>query len=271
MPSVSTGSRKIKSVKTYKDHVTIAFFKGENIKISKEAFISSYLYEGKTISAKEISKLLEITAMSELLAYALKIVSKKRFSEKAMLDKLLKKENNFCAAKNVINKLKENGLLDDKAYMEDLIAWDHQRNFGKNKIINHLKDKGVPDSLISKANFPSSLERKKASNLVPKLEKKYQKYAYENKKRHVYQALVRQGFDLATAKEASDEVKKSFDKKEKEILEKDYQKIKNRYMKKYHGYELKQKIYGALVNKGYKYQEIKTVLEDYSDENDSGF
>lgn len=271
MPSVSSGSRKIKSVKTYKDHVTLSFFKGERIRISKEAFISSYLYEGKTISSKEISKLLEITAMSELLGYALQIVNKRRLSEKMMFEKLLKKEDNYQIAKSVINKLKETGLLNDQAYMEDLVAYDHQRCFGKNKIINHLKEKGVPDSLINKASFSSSLERKKAKTLVPKLEKKYQKYAYENKKRHIYQALIRQGFDLSIAKEASDDTKKSFDKKEIEILKKDYQKIKSRYERKYRGYELKQKIYGALVTKGYKYQEIKTVLEDFNDENDSGF
>ena len=166
MPSVSTGSRKIKSLKVYKDHVTLTFFKGESLKISKEAFVSSYLYEGKSLSSKEINKLKEITAMSELLNYALKIVSKKHLSEKAMLDKLLQKENNFCAAKNVINKLKENDLLNDKAYMEDLIILDNERNFGKNKIINHLKDKGLPDALISKASFSESLERKKAKTLL---------------------------------------------------------------------------------------------------------
>ena len=58
-------------------------------------------------------------------------------------------------------------------------------------------------------------------------------------------------------------VKKGSPKIEKEILKKDYQKIKARYIKKYQGYELKQKIYSALALKGYKYDEIQSVLEDY--------
>ena len=270
MPSVNTG-KKIKNIRVCKEHVALTFYQGEKLKISKEAFLSSYLYEGKSLSQKEITRLLEITAMSALLEYALSIVSKKHLSEKMMLEKLLKKENNFCAAKNVINKLKENDLLDDKAYMEDLIAWDNERNFGKNKIIKHLKEKGIPESLINKASFPEAVERRKAKNLVPKYEKKYSKYAFENKKKHIYQALLGQGFSNGVAKEAIEATKKGTNKVEKDILKKDYLKIKERYAKKYQGYELKQKIYGALTLKGYKYPEIQEVLEDFNDENDSGF
>ena len=144
MPSVNTGSRKIKNIKMYKDHVTLSFFKGEPLKISKEAFVSSYLYAGKNLSSKDIANLEEITAMTNLLNYALQIVSKKHLSEKEMLEKLLKKEDNYVAAKKVITRLKENDLLDDKAFMQDLIAWDNERNFGQNKIVKHLKDKGIP-------------------------------------------------------------------------------------------------------------------------------
>lgn len=271
MPSVNTGSRKIKGIKLYKDHVTLSFFKGEPLKISKEAFVSSYLYAGKNLSSKEIASLEEITAMSTLLNYALQIVSKKHLSEKEMLEKLMKKEDNYAAAKKVITKLKENDLLDDKAFMQDLIAWDNERNFGQNKIVKHLKDKGIPDALINKVNFPQNVERKKAKALLDKLDRKYAKYAYESKKKHVYQALVAQGYNHDVAREVTNDLKRKNDKVEQSLLTRDYEKIKSRYEKKYEGYQLKQKIYAALVNKGYKYQEIKKVLEDFTYEDDSGF
>lgn len=261
MPSASSGKKKIKDIKIYKDHVTLSFFKGEPLKVSKEAFVSAYLYAGKELSSKEISKLEEITAMSTLLNYALSLVSKKHYSEKEMLEKLLKKENNFPAAKNVINKLKENDLLDDKAFMYDLIAWDNERCFGVNKIIKHLKDKGIPDSLINKVSFPISTERKKAKSLLDKLEKKYERYNNTSKKQHVYQALIAQGYMIDVAKEVSSEVKVSNDKKEISKLNRDFEKTKARYQKKYEGYQLQQKIYTYLLNKGYRYQDIKKVLE----------
>ena len=271
MPSVSAGKYRIKTIKVYKDHVTLSFLKREKLQISKEAYLSSYLYEGKSISNKEIEKLEEITASSKLLNYALSLVNKRRYSERKMYDKLKAKEEDKKAIWAVINKLKSNGLLDDEAYMLDLIKWDDQRKFGKSKIIKHLKDQGIPDNIISKAKFSSSNELKKAKVLLPKLDKKYSRYAYESKKKHIYQAYLSQGFNHDIAREVVNDLKKQNNKVEQDLLKKDYEKIKNRYEKKYEGYQLKQKIYAALINKGYKYQEIRKILEDFTYEDDSGF
>ena len=268
MPSVNTGKKTIKSIKVYKDHVTLTFLRHDNIQISKEAFLSAYLYEGKVISQKEINKLLEITALSTLLNYSLSLISKRHYSERKLIEKLKAKDDNWSAIKGVIAKLKENDLLDDKALMEDLIVWDDERKFGKNKIIKHLKDQGIPDNIIAKAHFSHSNELKKAKGLLPKLEKKYAKYAYENKKKHIFNALIGQGYEIDVARQVIGDTKKDNPKKEKEKLTNDYLKIKHRYQNKYDGYELKKRIYVALVNKGYKHSEIKVVLEDYQDEND---
>lgn len=267
MPSVNAGKNTIKSIKVYKDHVTLHFLKREKLEISKEAYLTSYLYEGKNLSKKEIDELLEVTALSKLLNYALSLVSKRHYSERKMYEKLKAKEDNKKAIFTVIDKLKENDLLDDKAYMMDLIIWDDERKFGKNKIIKHLKEQGIKDELISKARFSSSNELKKAKALLPKLDKKYSRYAYEIKKKHIFDALINQGYEMDVARQVVGEAKKDQPKKEKEKLKNDYLKIKRRYENKYEGYELKKRIYAALVNKGYKHSEIKNVLEDYDNEN----
>ena len=267
MPSVNTGKHVIKSIKVYKDHVTISFLR-DKIQVSKEAYLSTYLYIGKNLTKKEIDKLLEITAFSALLNYALGAINKKRYSERKMFEKLKAKEDNKQAIFAVINKLKASGLLNDKELMDDLIAYDHERLFGKNKILKHLKEQGITDELINKAVFSHSQELKKAKGLIPKLDKKYSRYGSENRKKHVYQALLVQGFDSDIAKEAVNLIKEDKPQVEKEKLKRDYQKIKNRYMNKYEGYELKQKIYAALANKGYKHQMIKIILEENDYEND---
>lgn len=268
MPSVNTGKKVIKSIRVYKDHVTLSFAHNESLKISKEAYLSSYLYAGKSISNKEINKLNELTALTTLLNYAMSLISKRHYSERKMYEKLIKKESNKAAAMSVISKLKENDLLDDKAYMEDLMAWDDERGFGKNKIIKHLKDQGIADTLISKAHFSPSNELKKAKRLVPKLERKYSRYAFNNKKKHVYQALLAHGFDYDAAKEATELVKGDSPRLEKEKLINDYKKVYKRFENKYEGYELKRKIYSALLSKGYKGKDIRLVLEEYDYEND---
>ncbi len=263
MPSANTGKFIVKSIKVYQDHVTLSFVrKKEKLKISKEAFLSTYIYEGKTLSNKELEKIKEIDAISLLLKYAMNLLSKRHYSEKALKEKLFKKEKNKESVQLVINRLKENDLLDDKALMEDLIAWDNERLFGKNKIIKHLKNQGIPESLINKVYFGPSNELKKAKRLIPKLNKKYSRYAFNNMKKHVYQALLVQGYTSEVAYEAIESIKDSNPKEEKSKLLNDYKKIKKRYEMKYDGYQLKQKIYAALINKGYKSSEIRKVLED---------
>ena len=268
MPSASSGNKKIKSIKVYKDHVTLSLSKGESLKISKEAYLSSYLYEGKALSNKEINKLKDITALSALLNYALSLISKRHYSQKKLFEKLMKKENNREVANKVIDKLKDNDLLDDHAYMEDLIEWDKERGFGKNKIIKHLKEQGIPEAMIAKAHFSPSKEVLRAKGLIPKLERKYSHYAYENKKKHIYQALLSQGYDYESTREALDLVKSDKPKVEKEKLIKDYKIVEKRYKDKYEGYKLYQKIMSALINKGYKSSEIRKVMEEYANEND---
>ena len=268
MPSANSGKKVIKSIKVYKDHVTLSFVHNENLKISKEAYLSSYLYVGKSLGIKEIKKLEELTALAALLNYAMSLISKRHYSERKMYGKLIKKEPNKAAAMSVISKLKENDLLDDKAYMEDLIAWDDERGFGKNKTIKHLKEQGIPDNLIAKAHFSPSNELKKAKGLVPRLNHKYARYAFNNKKKHVYQALLAQGFDYEVAKEAVELVKGDSPRLEKEKLLNDYKKVLRRLESKYEGYQLKQKVYAALISKGYKGKDIRLVLEELSYEND---
>ena len=206
--------------------------------------------------------------MAALFTYAMSLISKRHYSERKMYEKLIAKEDNKHAVLTVISKLKANDLIDDKAFMEDLIAWDDERGFGKNKTIKHLKDQGIPDNLIAKAHFSQSNELKKAKGLVPKLDKKYIRYAFNLKKRHVYQALLNQGFDYEVAKEALEIVKQDKPKLEKEKLISDYKKVLKRFENKYEGYELKKRIYNALLTKGYKSKEIKTVLEELTYEND---
>ena len=80
--------------------------------------------------------------------------------------------------------------------------------------------------------------------------------------------MLSQGFDYEVAKEASELVKGDSPRLEKEKLINDYKKVYKRLESKYEGYQLKQKIYSALLSKGYKGKDIRLVLEELSYEND---
>ena len=134
-------------------------------------------------------------------------------------------------------------------------------NYGKNKIIHKLSDKGIFDETINKIEFPVSIEKKKASNILNKLEKKYEKYNYSQKKSHIYNAYLQLGFDNDIASEMINKIKESSPIEENEKLKSDYQKVKIRLERKYKGQELRQKIIQNLMQKGYRLNDIIKIVK----------
>lgn len=268
MPSAKSGKHTIKNIKVNQKHITITFFKSEKIQISPEAYLSSYLYKGKTLSEDDINKLQAITSSSALLSYVLNLVSRRPYSEKEIIDKLKRKEAGDETISQIISKLKANNLINDELFAQNLVYFDRNRNLGKNKIIRHLKEKGINEGIINNLDFPEEEELEQARLLVPKLAIKYVSLAFENQKRHLCQALVARGYSLDIARQAINFLESEPKENELAKLKEDYDKITKRFARKYKGYELKQKIYRALVNKGYQYQDIKQVMEDIQYEND---
>ena len=105
-------------------------------------------------------------------------------------------------------------------------------------------------------------------NNLLKLEKKYDKYSYEQKKRHIYSALLSLGFDNDIALEALNHISKPNNKEEMKKLDKDFDKVYIRLKNKYEGYELKNKVITSLRSKGYKVNGILKEWEKKYGEND---
>ena len=105
-------------------------------------------------------------------------------------------------------------------------------------------------------------------NNLPKLEKKYAKYPYEQKKQHVYKALLSLGFDNDIALDVSSRANVPNQKEELSKLDKDFDKVYIHQKRKYEGYELKNKVITSLRSKGYKMKDILYMWEKKYGEND---
>ena len=252
---------KIKKIKILKNKVIVTF-DDEKLELDKEVYPNFYLYEGKDIDKKEYNKIKEFNNVSSYLKYAMKIRSKAIYTEYQIREKLYNKEASKVEVDKVISIMKGYDLIDDKAFIEDYVEYCNSLNYGKNKIINKLKDKGIFDDKLSKINFPINVERKKAKALLPKLEKKYDKYSYSLKKQHIYNGLISNGFDKDIALEMTNTLKEPLNNKEElKKLEKDCEKAYIRLSRKYQKKELKQKIMQSLLQKGYKMNDVISVLE----------
>ncbi len=251
---------KITKIKILKNKVNISFDNATKLSIDKEVFTNFYLYEGKELSKEEYKSILELNDTNKLLQYALKLRSKSIYSEYKLREKLYSKEASKRSVDKVIKILKGYDLIDDKAYASDLVEYYNSLNYGENKIKTKLAEKGIFKEIVDKMKFPISIEKKKANNLLPKLEKKYDKYNASSKKSHIYNAYILEGYNKDLASEMMSKIKSPNQKDELDKLKSDYLKSKSRLERKYKGKELKQKILSSLLTKGYKMNDILKVI-----------
>lgn len=270
MPSENAG-KIIKKIKVNKKNIVITFEDKTKLDITHEAYTLAYLYEGKELDKKTIKELKEVSESSKHLTYCMNLFKKGHYSEYAIREKLYKREATKPQVDKVIQILKNASLIDDAMLAYDLYEWENEKLHGKNKIIKVLYDKGIFEKEINKLTFPRSKELQKAKANLPRLEKKYDKLSYENKKQHIYASLISLGFDNDIAMETLNKIKPSNDKEENKKLEIDFAKAYKRLRNKYEGRELKEKIIATLRNKGYRFGSILKMWEENSyDQNDFG-
>ena len=260
MPSKNTG-KTITRLKINKKNVVLYFGK-ERCDISQDAYTTQYLFVGKTLSNKEIKELKDFSLVAKLYKHAISLLKKGRYSEWKMREKLYAKDANKYSVDKVVEKLKTNGLISDKALVEEVIDYSTDKNIGKNKILKDLSEKGIFEEELNKLSFSTKLEKQKALKQLPRLEKKYDSYSYEKKKQHIYSSLLNLGFDSGVALETLNNIKPKNNKDESNKIKKDFIKIKQRLSKKYDGKTLFMKVTAALRNKGYSYKDIKEILEE---------
>ena len=149
MPSKSSGKTILK-IKVNKKDVVITFVDRSKERLSLEVLANFYLYEGKTLTNKELSEMKKMSETSKLLKYAMSLLSKGHYSEWKMREKLYNKEASKSDVDTVIKILKKNDLLNDQMLALDWVEYGNERNIGKKKIIQELSSKGVFDDVINK-------------------------------------------------------------------------------------------------------------------------
>ena len=258
--SKNTG-KLVTKVKKYKTHINV-YIGDEKLELSEDIFTSFYLYKGKELTAKEYQELISKIDNEKLLSYALRLLSDHLYSEWKIREKLYNKEASKKQVDEIVNYLKKQGFIDDNLLIEEYLEYANNANIGKNKIRENLLRKGIFEEDINKIRFSEKEEINKAKRILPKLEKRYERYNARSQKDHIIQALVREGYDLDAALEVSKDLKLFDDKKEQKLLKKDYELVKARYLRKYQGRELKEKIISSLMRKGYQGKDIFRMIGD---------
>lgn len=263
MPLKNTGKTIQKITKKAKE-IIITFENKEKQSFHLDTLEMFSLYEGKVIYLEEYKQMLAFSNKSKLMDYALSLLKKGHYSINRMKRKLNDKISDKTAINFVINKLKEFDLINDYALIEELCCYYDEQNIGQNKILYLLKSQELEEKDLNKIKFPITLEKEKAVNNLTSLEKKFSSLPFEMMKKKIYLNLLSKGFNKEVALSALEEIQIEDNQEEKDLekLNKDLEAIYDRYTFKYHGRELKEKVFNKLISKGYQLRMIANTWRE---------
>ena len=254
-------SKTIKKLKIGEKKVVIVFSNDEKLEIAPDVYTDFHLFKGKEITNKEINEIKKRNDLDSYLKYAFKLTSSKNYSKHQIKEKLLKKGANEDQIEDIIDKLIKYNLIDDKELVKEILEYSDYKHYGFNRIKEEMFKKGISSIYVDKLVYDDAREYKHAMSLLKDYEKKYSKYNYASMKQHIYQAFLRQGYNFDIASRCLEKISPMDEKKEKELLKEDYEKLLKKYQNKLPKGELKEKIISSLISKGYSYKYIQSIKE----------
>lgn len=260
---VSNIKYKIIKIKEKQDGVILYLDNKEKISVPVDKYFEFGLNNIQGLD----QKLYEILKNEEkvFLGYlsCLRKLSIRDLSVKQISDFLkIKKQLNQKEIKHIVDKLISFNLLDDEKYCINRFNYLNKQLYSIKQIRTKLVKDGISKDLIEKYVINNSEdEYDKAIKLAKKYSNSIKNKSLNATKQNILNKIVNLGYGYDAAKSAIDSLNLTNDN-EIEILKREYLKAKNKYTKKYTDYDLRNHIYTSLISKGFKSEDIKTIMED---------
>lgn len=227
-----------------------------------DVILKNNLLFDKEIDFEELKSLNKQTTYYDIYNKIIKMIATKYRSEKEIRKFLQDKEITETEKKELVEKLKEIGMIDDirfmKAYISDRM---HLSSDGpyliKKDLLDHGMDENKVEEEISHISEKDIIE--KIHKLVGKKIKSNTKYSIYILKQKLIGTLQLKGFDPRMIAEVFD----TYEVVGHGPLEKEYQKVSTKLSKKYEGNELYYQIKQKLYSKGFASSEIEGVMQDH--------
>ena len=252
--------RILKYKKMSKGRYKVTFDTNELV-LYEDVIIKNNLLLEKSVSLELLEKILEENKYYEVYNVALSYIEVKLRTELELKEYLMKKLFSESLIDSVIKRLKDEGYINEKRYVEAYV--NDKMNLsskGPFKIRRELLDLGINENLIDDYLDTISYDiwREKLSNIVNKrvkMMKNKSLFMVKNK-------LKIDLFNLGYQNELIDEVLCGITKNDSLTLEKEYNKCFNKYSKKYSGQMLYNKVKSYLYTKGYSLEDILNILNN---------
>lgn len=250
----------LKIKKLSKGRYKLTFDNGSNMTLYEEVIIKNLLLVGKETDLEAQSNIASDNYRALVYHQALQYIERRRRSKAEINEYLLKKEFDEVLIDETINRLEKEGYINDKefakAYINDKL---HLSNDGINKIRRNLANYKVSESIVEQALHDIDMHdlNDKLDKLIIRQIRLNTKYTGNMLKNKILNYLINLGYDsdIILEKLGTHQFKNNSN------IQREYQKLYNKYSKKYVGYKLDMTIKQHLFQKGYDAQEIESVIK----------
>ena len=241
--------------KTGKNKYKITLSNNVELTIYEDVILKYELLLKKKINDKDLNKIKELNSYYEAYYFAVNSLNSK-FKSISDMKKILKdKEYSDTIIEDVTNKLIEQGYLNDNSYARSFI--NNQiitTNRGPYKIISELNKHNIKSSIVNEEIdvFTEDIQIEKMDKVINKSLKSNKTRGGVVLKKKIINDLINLGYSIDIINKIINKYKFNTDK---DIVQKEYEKIYKRLSRKYEGDELKYKVKEQLYRRGLYYED----------------
>ncbi|MEO0234981.1 MAG: RecX family transcriptional regulator [candidate division WOR-3 bacterium] len=193
---------KIERAKKNKEKVNVFVDGGYSFSTYDQLLLKFDIFAGKEVNCNWIESVKKETQIFDSKRYIYRILSKKRYTENQIRDKLFFRKVDKETIESLLNELKENGLVDDSKFIKDYLDYlKSQQKYSKKEIESklYLKFKKGLDNIFLKEYLEDYDERNVLENLIRREKRLDEK---------LVQKYYRKGFNFEDVQEIFNRVKK---------------------------------------------------------------
>ncbi|MGA0875944.1 MAG: hypothetical protein ACO3QN_03005 [Bacilli bacterium] len=265
MPRANTG-KIIEAITVKRKRILIAFLSGETLTLTPDQYTQDYFYVGKVIPEENYQQLEVATKTQPFIDYGFRLLSKGRYSEYQVREKLYRREANKPTVDQVIDRLKQAHLLDDASLMKDWVQHYQSRGYGPRAIETKLFDKGFSKTLVTSIVYDEVLMTTMIKKIIDQALPNRRGLSQRALQESLKQKLLLRGFHPNQFLKLIDNLVMVEVNQEEAHLHMAIAKAKRLYQSRYQGKEYREKVINFLLRKGYNYSNIKRFIKESEDD-----
>ena len=198
----------VAEIKEFRGIMEISIENGESLRIRKKHFMMRPIEAGDEIDTEEYEGSIAAVQFSDAYEAALTALDFCARTEKELVNGLLRKGYVPMAAQSVAERLRENGLIDDRQLAARIAESTAGKPVGIYALKRKLRAKGISEEDASDALecFDEGQQSAAAKSAGAKLLRRYSDLPPREARAKLSQALARRGFEWETVRAAVDEL-----------------------------------------------------------------